>query len=68
MRERRTALRSAISSLGGTADQRAVLGFSTYKANRVVDILLVAAYARLGGMWAEPSDLRTAVDLSLIHI
>ena len=41
-------------------ESKAVRGISHYKCKRILDMFLLACYAGLAGLYAEPTDLRVA--------
>ena len=56
--ERRQGLLEIIGRMNDLVDNKAVLGISHYKCKRIVEMILLACYAGLAGLYAEPTDLR----------
>ena len=55
---RRHGLLEIIGTMNDLVDNKAVLGISHYKCKRIVEMILLACYAGLAGLYAEPTDLR----------
>ena len=55
---RRHALLQIIGTMKNLVDNKAVRGISQYKCKRILEMILLACYTGLAGLYAEPSDLR----------
>ena len=55
---RREGILEIIGAIQTTVQKSVVLGLSRYKGKRIVEMLLLAAYGGLAGLYAVPEDLR----------
>ena len=57
---RRHGLLEIFGTMNNLVENKAVRGISHYKSKRILEMMLLACYAGLAGLHAEPTDLRVA--------